>query len=161
MPELKRFTLLRNYKADATTGAIIGSRLGYVLCQTLERPNLHNQRDNPATEENESSCIPEGIYICKKYSSEKYPDTWEITGVPGRKAILFHTANYVSQLKGCIAICNQVLDMNPKNDKKFDESKRWQASQSRDAFDRFKVVMPKEFELQIVSPDTLCDARYL
>lgn len=155
---MKQFTLLRNfYKTEATTGAIIDSD-GLLICQTLERPNLNNQKDIPATEENESSCIPEGVYICKKYSSRRFPNTWEITGVKGRDKILFHTANFVFQLKGCVAVCNQVIDMNPKEDPKFEPVRRWMASQSKDGFERFKKVMPKEFELKVTSTDSLCNA---
>ena len=151
---MKQATLLRRYKTEATIGAIIYE--GNKICETLERPDLHNQRDNPNTQENESSCIPEGTYICKKYSSKKYPDTWEITGVKDRSSILFHSANYISQLKGCVATCNQVMDMNPKSDPKFDPAKRWLASQSKDAFDRFKKTMPEEFELIVTSDKSLC-----
>lgn len=146
---------MREYKKEATIGTII-DQSGKHVCKTLERPNLNNQRDNPFTNENESSCIPEGIYVCKKYSSPKYPDTWEITGVPNRDKILFHTANYVDQLLGCIATATTIQDMNPNNNPKFDPVKRWLASQSRDGFVAFKKIMPKEFEINIISTKSLC-----
>jgi hypothetical protein len=147
---LERFTLIRDYKQEATIGTIVNKN-GKHICKTLERPNLNNQRDNKATKENESSCIPEGVYVCKKYSSPKYPDTWEIKGVPNRDKILFHTANYVYQLLGCVATAITIQDMNPKNDPKLDPAKRWLASQSRDGFAAFKKAMPKEFEIEITS----------
>ncbi len=50
------------------------------------------------------SCIPVGKYICKKYSSDKYPNTYEITEVPNRTQILFHVANYARDVLGCIGI---------------------------------------------------------
>jgi len=152
---IKTFTLLRDYKKEATIGTII-DKDGKHICKTLERPNLNNQRDNPSTKENESSCIPEGVYVCKKYSSPKYPDTWEITGVPNRSKILFHTANYINQLLGCVATATTIQDMNPRNDPKLDPAKRWLASQSRDGFAAFKKAMPKEFEIKIVSTKSLC-----
>lgn len=49
------------------------------------------------------SCIPEGVYRCKRYNSAKYPDHWEVTGVPGRTKILIHSANWPGELAGCIA----------------------------------------------------------
>jgi len=153
---MNQYTLIRHYRKEATTGVLITSN-GKKICQTLERPNFNNQKDNPNTPQNESSCIPEGTYFCKKYSSKKYPDTWEITGVKGRDSILFHCANYISELLGCIAICNQVIDMNPKEDPKQDPIKRWLASQSRDGFAKFKKEMPKEFILKIISTDSLCN----
>ncbi len=153
---MKRFTLIRDYKQEATIGTMVDQETGKHICKTLERPNRNNQRDNKATKENESSCIPEGLYVCKKYSSPKYPDTWEITGVPNRDKILFHTANYIDQLLGCVATATTIQDMNPKNDPKFDHAKRWLASQSRDGFAAFKKAMPKEFEINIVSIKSLC-----
>ena len=153
---MKRFTLIRHYKQEATIGVIIDQETGKHICKTLERPNLNNQRDNKATKENESSCIPEGLYVCKKYSSPKYPDTWEITDVLNRSAILFHAANYIDQLLGCVATATSIQDMNPKNDPKFDPAKRWLASQSRAAFASFKKAMPKQFEISITSAKTLC-----
>jgi hypothetical protein len=50
------------------------------------------------------SCIPPGIYICKRrfYNKGGY-DTWEVTGVPGRSLILFHIGNTEEDLAGCLA----------------------------------------------------------
>ncbi len=145
-----------DYHPEATVGRIL--KEGKEVCKTLERPNLNNQRDNPNTKQNESSCIPEGIYKCKKYSSAKYPDTWEITGVANRSAILFHSANYVSQLLGCVATASSIQNMDPKNEGKVAPEQKWLASQSKDAFAKFKAAMPKEFTLLITSERTLCKA---
>jgi hypothetical protein len=69
---------------------------GYPFAVTLELPDLDNQPMK--------SCIPTGSYLCKKFSSAKHPNTFEITGVPFRSAILFHTANVTSELLGCVAV---------------------------------------------------------
>ena len=61
--------------------------------QTLERPYLDNKKS-----------IPEGVYQCKRVDSPKFGDTFEITSVPNRTHILFHSANHVHQLKGCVAL---------------------------------------------------------
>lgn len=69
---------------------------GTPFALTLERPWL----DNKANE----SCIPEGYYRCKRFSSEKHPDTFIVQGVPGRTGILFHTGNHMEHSAGCIII---------------------------------------------------------
>lgn len=51
-----------------------------------------------------NSCIPPGVYRCKRHSGPKYKNTWEITGVPGRSAILFHIGNIEDNSLGCILL---------------------------------------------------------
>jgi len=63
---------------------------------TLEPPDLGNVRKR--------SCIPVGTYLCRRYSSKAYPDTFEVTGVPGRTAILFHSGNTDDDTAGCILL---------------------------------------------------------
>lgn len=149
---MKEFKLIRDYKPEATIGEIRPYLEKRKICETLERPNLHNQRDDKTTPENDSSCIPEGRYICKRYSSPKHPDTWEITGVPNRSKILLHPANTIDQLLGCIAPCKQILDMNPENKPNFDPKLKWYASQSRDGFAALKKeIGDEDFILEITS----------
>lgn len=60
------------------------------------------------------SCIPQGIYNCKRYSSSKYPKAWQICNVPDRDRILIHAGNfasvvnlqrsYKSDTEGCILV---------------------------------------------------------
>jgi DNA/RNA endonuclease YhcR with UshA esterase domain len=50
------------------------------------------------------SCIPTGQYICKRYSSVKYPNTFEVKNVQGRSNILFHKGNEDTHTEGCILI---------------------------------------------------------
>jgi len=61
---------------------------------TIERP----WRDNIK----QQSCIPEGEYGLKVHTGRIQPAIL-IDGVPNRTAILFHSANYASELMGCIA----------------------------------------------------------
>lgn len=63
---------------------------------TIERPWLGNRQN--------ISCIPEGVYPLKPYSSEKFPDVWQIHSVPGRDYILIHAGNYAHDVSGCIAV---------------------------------------------------------
>ena len=62
---------------------------------TVERPWL----DNKVGE----SCIPEGEYFCEPFDGNKFKGVFQITDVPNRSYILFHAANYPSQLQGCVA----------------------------------------------------------
>jgi hypothetical protein len=66
------------------------------FCVTLE----------PADKLNASniSCIPAQQYTCKKYSSDKYPNVYQVMNVPGREFVLFHAGNTVSHTKGCIIL---------------------------------------------------------
>jgi hypothetical protein len=48
--------------------------------------------------------------------------------------------------------------MDPKNEGKVAPEQKWLASQSKDAFAKFKAAMPKEFTLLITSERTLCKA---
>ena len=69
---------------------------GVAACVTLEPYS----RDNA----NNVSCIPTGQYICKRYSSPKYPNTFEVTGVQNRSYILFHPGNIAENSAGCILL---------------------------------------------------------
>ena len=80
--------------ADGTFGVL--KIEGKAYCVTLELPDRANQRG--------ISNIPIGEYICKRYSSSNYPDTWQIKDVPDRDYILFHAGNNVSDSRGCILL---------------------------------------------------------
>jgi len=69
---------------------------GQELCKTLENPWLNNE---PTI-----SCIPAGKYICKKYTSEKYPNVWQVKNVEGRSYILIHNGNLEKHTQGCILV---------------------------------------------------------
>ena len=71
---------------------------------TLELPWKNNQR--------RISCIPPGTYKGVKRTSPKYGLHVHILDVPGRDLILMHNANYVTQLEGCIAVGEEIRDIN-------------------------------------------------
>lgn len=75
-----------------------------LFCVTLE----------PRDEENASriSSIPAQQYWCERYSSRKYPDTWQIMNVPERDYVLFHSGNEVTQTAGCILLGEHVGKLN-------------------------------------------------
>jgi len=67
-----------------------------IFCVTLENPWKNNKVNE--------SCIPADIYICKRYESNKYGDTYLVKDVEGRTWILFHWGNFVSNTDGCILL---------------------------------------------------------
>ena len=85
--------LLRIEKAeDATYGVL---RIdGKTCCMILERPWLNNKRS--------VSCIPDGIYVCRRINSPSFGETFEVMNVPSRTHILFHSGNTIDDSKGCM-----------------------------------------------------------
>lgn len=138
---LTRITLLRFKQDDkATLGWFItGSKLK--LCATLEPPWKNNQRNNPKTKDNESSCIPEGVYICKKHFGVRYQNVWEITNVPGREGSLIHNGNYVYNTNGCILVGKIHLEY-PKGVPFINDS--------CNTLNDLRKKLPDEFELEII-----------
>ena len=86
------------YSPFGTLGTLTYGGKSFV---TVERPWLGNLRYE--------SCIPEGVYTCKRYRSARFPSTFEVTGVEGRSHILFHVGNTAKDVQGCIAL-GQFLD---------------------------------------------------
>ncbi|WP_373399690.1 DUF5675 family protein [Algoriphagus halophilus] len=73
-------------------------------CYTLELPWMDNQVGK--------SCIPPGEYRLAHRRSPKYGDHIHVMEVPGRSYILIHPANFVTQLRGCIAVGEKRMDIN-------------------------------------------------
>lgn len=67
-----------------------------VFCVTLEPANKLNVMN--------VSCIPAQQYICRRYSTDKYPNTFQVLGVPGRENVLFHPGNTIAHTRGCILL---------------------------------------------------------
>jgi hypothetical protein len=65
-----------------------------LFCVTLELPDLLNKSS--------ASSIPAQQYICERYSSDKYTNTFIVTNVPGRSFVLFHPGNRKKDTRGCI-----------------------------------------------------------
>ena len=76
---------------------------GQSTVRTLELP----WRDNTP----QKSCIPTGTYRCQIVKSPRFGKVYHVTNVPGRSAVLIHSANFAgdvdkgwtTQLHGCIA----------------------------------------------------------
>lgn len=69
---------------------------GQAFCVTLERPDELNKAN--------ISSIPAGQYICKKVSSPKFGETFEITNVPDRSHVLMHAGNIIDSTSGCVLL---------------------------------------------------------
>ncbi len=136
--KIPTFTLLRFQQDDkATLGNLISGSIKY--CCTIEPAWNWNMKDDPKTKENEASCIPEGIYLCKKYSGTSYKDVWEITGVPGKTAVLIHSGNFAYQSKSCILVGNKHTEYKGIP----------MVNDSVNTLNRLKVSLPDQFFLEI------------
>ena len=94
---MKRLKLKRISESKlCTMGVLIDQDNGLPIMVTLERPYVENMKN--------ISCIPEGIYACKPYSSAKYKSAFEVMNVPNRSHILIHIGNYAEDSKGCILL---------------------------------------------------------
>lgn len=83
---------------------------------TLERPWLPNPAGPGGTLR--ESCIPDGRYVVRPHSSERFPGTYALTNEEfgvyyqqrpagqawGRTAILIHKANTVGDVIGCVGV---------------------------------------------------------
>ena len=78
----------------ATYGVLVQGDIPFAV--TLERPWLDNKKGE--------SCIPAGDYYCKRVDSPTFGNTFEVAGVPGRSAILFHKGNLEDDTHGCILV---------------------------------------------------------
>jgi len=104
--KMKVFQLKRvAYISDGTFGVLLDD--GVPFCLTLERLWRNNECGK--------SCIPTGIYICKRIQSPKFGNTFEITEVVGRSHILFHKGNLADDSHGCILLGEQYEFFESKN----------------------------------------------
>lgn len=86
-----------SYTGEGTFGVLKLNSIPFAV--TLELPWKNNE---PFV-----SCIPEGSYNCHRYTSEKWPNTFQVSNVSGRTYILFHRANTIADLQGCIGIAEE------------------------------------------------------
>ena len=134
-----------NQDIKGTRGQLLDSNLNH-LCPTLELPFISEEASKAVGK----SCIPEGTYKVVKDDHGKYQwwkithilnervNTWEdMSRETGRTAIELHPANYLSDLKGCIALGTSagIKDSNLTI---------WN---SKSMFDKLKDTLGKEFSL--------------
>lgn len=92
------------------------------------------------------SCIPEGVYICRKLIRPNGQRAISVTNVKNRTAILIHIANFAAgkkiDLEGCIAPGMYFEDLN--TDGYID------SAQSTQAMNILMEVLPDKFKLYII-----------
>ncbi len=109
MGSKKKAYIKRDYRKDGTYGVFFfddKDKSGKVVSlASLELPWLDNQRM--------ISCIPEGTYQVKKTWSPAFKkNMWLVQDVPNRSGIRIHSANFVSQLLGCVSLGLSIEDIN-------------------------------------------------
>lgn len=128
----------RTYRQDGTTGEmVVRDETGRVILdlKTVELPWRENER--------RISCIPEGVYEVVPRFSRRHNHHFHVLNVPNRSLILFHVANFVQELEGCIApgLHHSDIDADGIVD----------VVHSRQAMDRLLKAAPEGFLLQIGS----------
>jgi hypothetical protein len=123
---LERFA----YLPEATLGKLtVKGEIFWIA----ERPWRGNKK--------EVSCIPSNTYICKRYTSERFGETFEVTGVPDRTYILFHVGNFPEKdSHGCLLVGESLMQGQPA------------VASSKVAMNRFRETLKDEesFKLQII-----------
>jgi len=87
-----------------TFGVLIDREIPF--CLTLERPWLNNKKGE--------SCIPAGLYTCKRTISPRFGETFEVARVLGRSHILIHKGNIAEDSHGCIILGEQYEKLDGK-----------------------------------------------
>lgn len=91
------------------------------------------------------SCVPVGTYQLIQHDTEAHPRSFALVnpdlhvyhlqvpaGLPGRATCLIHIANYVSELRGCIALGMERREVGTQ----------WELNHSRIAVNRFYTLVP-------------------
>lgn len=98
------------YHPDGTFGVLLHQEAPLMpltpIATTCEEVWAFNQRN--------ASCIPAGRYECRRVNSPKFGNTWEVSNVPGRSAILMHKGNTTLDTEGCILIGETFTRINGK-----------------------------------------------
>jgi hypothetical protein len=107
-------------------------QLDELICHTMELPWKHNKTF--------VSCIPAGVYTIALIDSPRYGLTYTVKDVVGRTDILFHKGNTPSDLKGCIAPCEEFGILGDE----------WAGIDSKEAYDPLMVLLGvDEHQLEI------------
>ena len=99
---------------------------------SLELPWLNNAED--------VSCIPPGIYRCRKIESPHNGSCFEVIDVIDRTNIQGHVGNFVSDVLGCIIFGEHIAHYN--NDEIM-------VTNSKKTFGELMAALPDEFILEI------------
>jgi hypothetical protein len=118
------YSLQRNRNAGtlATWGQLFDPD-GEQVCVTLEPPVP----------------FPAGTYKCVPHSGPRFKNVWEITGIAGHDAVLFHNGNTPKDTKLCVLVGSTYghIDGVPA------------VLHSKDTLDDMRDDMPDEFMLEV------------
>lgn len=103
--------------------------------KTLELAWKNNQK--------QISCVPIGDYKVKKRWSKKFGNHFHILDVPNRSYILIHCANFYTQLRGCVAVGDDLSYINGDNE--------IDVVNSTKTLKELLKMMPNNFNLKIVN----------
>jgi|1_EtaG_2_1085319.scaffolds.fasta_scaffold43467_1 hypothetical protein len=97
-----RLTRITADPDQGTFGAL--QLLNTPICVTVEPYHRDNAKN--------ISCIPAGVYLCKRVTSPKYGITFEVSGIQGRDKVLIHWGNIDSNTQGCIILGEEFGKLN-------------------------------------------------
>lgn len=138
---MRRITLQRFGHGKVTFGKLFFDWSQHADIYTIELPWLENQND--------ISCIPEGVYICNFENNPERGKIWRLSEVKDRSGILIHSGNFAcdvvlssgthkTETKGCI-MPGMVFD--PRTP---------MVQKSKQAIDYlYSIIGEDEFELEV------------
>lgn len=128
---MKTLNINRWKMKDCTLGILT---YGDFKCFTLELPWLDNQVN--------ISCIPTAeAYTGEKHESPSNGDCIAINNVLNRTYIQIHSANFIRQLRGCIAVGDSI--------KFLDDDSTPDVTNSRNTLKALLAVLPEKFTIKI------------
>lgn len=116
-----------DFRDDGIYGEIT-DEAGKHICVSLE-----HAYDSGAGDGSYAPKVPPGTYLCQQGEHQlahmSYPFvTFEVTGVPNHKNILFHVGNYNDDSEGCVLVGTAVRPVGDGT---------WMISASKNAFNAF------------------------
>lgn len=134
-PNIRLVRVEENFDYGTFGNWIINSN---VFCWTLEPPDIENSRN--------ISSIPAQQYECVRYSSPKYPDTFQVMNVPNRDKVLIHAGNLKKHTQGCILLGDKLGKLQVAT------AEERAILNSGKTFDKFMKIMygVKKFNLTII-----------
>lgn len=156
---MKTLTLVRDIRHSTVTLGWL--TLGNRKWATLERPFIvcpHGGKGGLKSK----SCVPVGEYRLYPHDTEAFPKVWALVNpsldvyhypheVPkfkegvARTAVLIHVANWVHELRGCIAIGTT---------RQKDTADTWMVKNSRDAINQLRMAMGNEMHNLIINGES-------
>ncbi len=133
---------------ECTHGTFGILAIGPQRFHALEEENQLNRRN--------ISSIPAGDYVCKRTIYQRYRyDTFEVTDVPNRTRILFHSGNTEEDTMGCIILGMDLGPLAVEDEDTEVTGLKLAVLASRKAFRSFMETLEgiDEFELVITAPE--------